>query len=215
MTDGESSETHPLVLASASPRRRELLNQIGLQFEVRPADIDESPLPDEKPSAYVLRLARSKAAASAALGDGRELILAADTIVVLDERLLGKPESEAAAHQMLADLSGRNHQVLTGVALCHQARALEVSAVERTEVFFSHLSESEIAWYVASGEPLDKAGAYGVQGLGGLFVERLEGNYSNVVGLPLPLTCRLLRRAGFPLPFAPAEEGRPLDGADL
>jgi len=190
-----------LVLASGSPRRRELLHQLGLVFEVRPPDIDESARPGENPSAYVLRLAESKATAAAEVGDGDETVLAADTIVALDGQLLGQPHDEADARRMLTNLSGRQHHVLTGVALCHLGRALRIAAVETTAVTFTRLSAEEVAWYASSGEPLDKAGAYAVQGLGAVFVERLEGNYSNVVGLPLPLTCRLLRRVGFPLPF--------------
>ena len=127
-------------------------------------------------------------------------MLAADTIVVLDGELLGQPRDEAEARRMLSSLSGRLHHVLTGVAIS-LGRALRVAAVETTAVTFAELSADEVAWYAASGEPLDKAGAYAVQGLGAVFVERIEGNYSNVVGLPLPLTCRLLRRVGFPLPF--------------
>jgi septum formation protein len=174
---------------------------LGLVFEVRPPNIDETPRPDESPSTYVLRLAESKATAAAETGDGNETVLAADTIVVLDGELLGQPRDEADARRMLTNLSGRQHHVLTGVALCHLGRSLRVAAVESTKVTFTQLSEREVAWYASSGEPMDKAGAYAVQGLGAVFVERLEGNYSNVVGLPLPLTCRLLRRVGYPLPF--------------
>lgn len=206
MSDKEilDNRTHHLVLASGSPRRREMLKRLGFTFEVRPANIDESPLLDEQPSAYVLRLAKSKARTVADAGSDSandETVLAADTIVVYDGALLGQPKDEADARRMLTQLSGQEHQVLTGVAICNRERGLCVAAVETTVVHFAELSEHEVAWYAASGEPLDKAGAYAVQGLGAVFVERIEGNYSNVVGLPLPLTCRLLRRVGYPLPF--------------
>ena len=190
-----------LVLASGSPRRREMLENLGAEFVVRPVDIDESPLDGEQPEPYVLRLARAKAAACPRTE--QQIVLAADTIVALDGELLGKPRDDADAGRMLRRLSGREHEVLTGVAVVvdrePSGEPLRVAEVERTRVRFNELSEAEIEWYVATGEPLDKAGAYAVQGLGALFVERLEGNYSNVVGLPLPLTYRLLARAGLSL----------------
>lgn len=197
------TEPH-LVLASGSPRRREILEHLGFRFEIRPADIDESPLPGEVACEYVLRLARSKAAASARSDRARpgEMVLAADTIVVLDGDLLGKPADGADARQMLLRLAGCHHEVLTGVALQDLSRHVQVSAVETTKVFFSPMSEEEIAAYVEGGEPMDKAGAYAIQGMGGVFVDRVEGNYSNVVGLPLPMTYRLLARAGFPVPIS-------------
>ncbi len=200
-----SSAGPRLVLASGSPRRREVLSGLGAAFEVRPVDIDESPAEGEAPDAYVLRLARSKAIASVETGTGGdEIVLAADTIVVLDGALLGKPRDAADAKAMLERLSGRWHEVLTGVAVHSVARGrvardLRLSDLCRTRVRFAGLSAKEIDWYVGSGEPLDKAGAYGIQGLGALFVDSVEGNYSNVVGLPLPLTYRLLREAGFSL----------------
>ncbi len=184
-----------LVLASGSPRRREILENLGVEFAVRSVDIDESPLAGEAAEPYVLRLARAKARAAASRGG--EIVLAADTIVVLDGALLGKPRDPADAWRMLGSLSGREHEVLTGVAVAGQESVR--AEIERTRVRFAELSAAEIEWYVASGEPLDKAGAYAVQGLGALFVERLDGNYSNVVGLPLPLTYRLLAEAGFNL----------------
>ncbi len=185
-----------LVLASASPRRRQLLGRLGLDFHQRPVDVDETPLVGEAPRAYVLRLAEAKAQ-GAAPAPG-ELALGADTIVVVDGDLLGKPRDPDDARRMLERLSGREHRVLTGVALRDRER-LRLSAVETTRVRFAELTGEEIAWYVASGEPLDKAGAYAVQGLGALFVYGITGNYSNVVGLPLPLVYRLLRRAGYPV----------------
>ncbi len=187
-----------LILASGSPRRRQMLTDLGLTFEVRPVDIDESPLPDELPADYVRRLAEEKSEAAlqdVAVHEG-DWVLAADTIVVLDDQLLGKPADTAEATDMLRRLSGRTHHVLTGVALRTTKAGCQV-AVESTAVRFSALDEAQIAWYVASGEPMDKAGAYAIQGLCSLFIEGIDGNYSNVVGLPLPLTYRLLRQAGF------------------
>ncbi len=193
-----------LVLASGSPRRREMLRNLGVDLVIRPVDVDESPLGDESPEPYVLRLAQAKARAAVGSGLGaaaseHEIVLAADTIVTLDGELLGKPRDPADARRMLGQLSGREHEVFTGVAVLRAARGFRRAEVERTRVRFAELSAAEIEWYVASGEPLDKAGAYAVQGLGALFVVGLEGNYSNVVGLPLPLTYRLLREAGFSL----------------
>lgn len=190
-----------LVLASSSPRRRELLAGLGLEFAIRSVEIDESPQPGEAPDDYVIRLAREKAAAAAQNATPGELVLAADTIVALGGELLGKPVDDADARRMLHILAGRSHQVLTGVALDTSEGPTRVAVRStdlcRTRVTFAPLSNEEIDWYVATGEPRDKAGAYAVQGLGGLFVERLDGNYSNVVGLPLPTTYRLLRRVGF------------------
>ena len=190
-----------LVLASGSPRRREILAGLDLDFEVRPVDIDETPHPGEPPDDYVLRLAQDKAAQAARSAAENELVLAADTIVALGGSLLGKPRDTADAARMLRALAGRSHQVLTGVALdCAagpQRVAVRSSDLCRTRVTLAPLSDEEIEWYANTGEPLDKAGAYAVQGLGSLFVERLDGNYSNVVGLPLPNTYRLLRRVGF------------------
>ena len=190
-----------LVLASSSPRRRELLAGLGLEFAIRSVEIDESPQPGEAPDDYVIRLAREKAAAAAQNATPGELVLAADTIVALGGELLGKPVDDADARRMLHILAGRSHQVLTGVALDTSEGPTRVAVRStdlcRTRVTFAPLSDEEIDWYVATGEPRDKAGAYAVQGLGGLFVERLDGNYSNVVGLPLPTTYRLLRRVGF------------------
>jgi septum formation protein len=184
-----------LVLASASPRRRELLAGLGLRFTVRPAGVDETPRDGEEPGAYVLRLAQEKAAVVARDG---EIVLAADTTVVVDGEILGKPVDEEDARRMLRRLSGREHEVLTGLALC-EAGGRDASAVERSRVRMAALSEHEIAWYAATGEPLDKAGAYAIQGLGSLFVEAVAGNYSNVVGLPIPAVYRLFDRLGVDL----------------
>jgi septum formation protein len=186
-----------LVLASASPRRRQLLEQLGLAFEVKPTGADESVRSGEGPRAYVERIAREKAAAGATASPDA-LILAADTAVVLGERILGKPANREEAKEMLETLSGREHRVITGVALAGPVR--DGCAVE-TRVTFRRLSAAEIAWYVATGEPLDKAGAYAVQGAGGAWVERIDGSVSNVVGLPLAETLGLLAGVGFTLPW--------------
>lgn len=187
----------PLVLASASPRRRELLGGLGLRFTVRAAEIDETPRPGEDPGAYVLRLAREKARAAARPG---ELVLAADTSVVVGGEILGKPRDGEDAARMLRLLSGREHEVLTGVAVVDMAGDGRLaSGVDRTAVRMAPLSAEEIAWYVATGEPRDKAGAYAIQGLGSLFVEAVAGNYSNVVGLPVPLVYRLFAELGVDL----------------
>ena len=183
-----------LVLASASPRRRDLLQGLRLAFEVRSAEIDESLLADELPEDHVLRLARSKARAMALPG---ELVLAADTIVVLDGLILGKPADPAEAEQMLRQLAGRKHEVYSGVALHEPSSSATVSAAERSEVRIAALSDEEIRWYVSTGEPLDKAGSYAIQGLGALFVEAIIGNYTNVVGLPLPLTRSLFQQLSY------------------
>jgi len=182
-----------LLLASASPRRAELLAAAGFAFEVVPAEIDETPLPGETPPSCVLRLAEAKAAIVAGRDRGA-VVLAADTVVVADGLILGKPVDDRDAADMLARLSGRNHDVLTGVSV--RADHRQVSAVERTVVWFHPLSPEEIAWYVASGEPRGKAGAYAVQGLASRFVERIEGSYSNVVGLPVARVYQLLRQVG-------------------
>jgi septum formation protein len=188
-----------LVLASQSPRRRELLAQLGLALEVRPAHADESRAPGEAPPEYVLRVARDKARAVAG-----EVVLAADTAVVLGGEVLGKPADAADARRMLTALSGTVHEVLTAVVVRRAAAALELDAVVATRVRFSSLSPAELDWYVATGEPLDKAGAYAIQGAGGAFVLAVEGSVSNVVGLPLAETAALLRRAGFALPWEAA-----------
>ncbi len=178
-----------LVLASASPRRADLLAAAGFAFDVVPVDVDERPHPNEPPEAYVRRLAEEKAR-SVARDRPDATIVGADTAVVIADEILGKPVDEADAVRMLGALAGRTHVVLTGVAVCRGARC--VSAVERSEVRFSPLRPDEIAWYVASGEPADKAGAYAVQGLASRFVEAINGSYANVVGLPVSRLYRLL-----------------------
>ena len=189
-----------LILASGSPRRKDVLEGLGFELTVRPAEIDETVLDGESPSDYVLRLARAKADAEAHPG---ELVIAADTAVVIDERILGKPADPTDAGRMLRLLAGREHHVLTGLALADPGRGRCLAAAEDTRVRFKPLGAEEIDWYVATGEPLDKAGAYGVQGLGALFVEAVFGSYSNVVGLPIATLYRLLRQAGYSFPNLP------------
>jgi septum formation protein len=215
-----------LVLASASPRRRELLAQIGYRFEVHPAHIPEDPLPGEDPIVYVTRLAREKAEAvyrkltnisqasadSQVSADGKDApisadtnlvgigrpalqVLGADTTVTLDGAILGKPEDALDAARILRLLSGRTHRVITGVALATQRR-IEVAA-EVTAVRFLTLSDQDIAEYIATGEPMDKAGAYAIQGRAARWIPRIEGCYFNVVGLPLALVCSLLESSAY------------------
>lgn len=186
-----------MVLASASPRRAELLRAAGFDFEIVAVDVDEAVRPGETPSAYVRRLAAAKSArAYATVADLRvrstadlkvrattDMILAADTTVVVDDEILGKPRDDEEAAAMLRRLSGRSHEVLTGVSL--RRGGVEIGRVESTTVYFARLSDADIAWYVASGEGRDKAGAYAIQGLASRFIPRIEGSYSNVVGLPV------------------------------
>lgn len=185
-----------IVLASASPRRAELLEQIGLSFHVKPADIDETPGCNESAEQYVERLAREKALAGRAFVPD-SVVIGSDTSVVLDGRILGKPVSVADAVGMLEALSGKTHQVMTGVAVVSEGACNSRLVV--TDVRFRELSKSEIQAYVATGEPMDKAGGYGIQGRGGIFVEELRGSYSAVVGLPLQETASLLAGAGCPV----------------
>lgn len=180
-----------LILASASPRRKELLERLDLKFTVCPADVDETMLPDEDALAYPLRTAVKKAMAVAARRD-HAVVIAADTVVAVDNEILGKPKSEADAKEMLRRLSGREHVVITGIGIADTASGRTLSATEQTIVYFHSLTEEEIDAYVASGEPLDKAGAYGIQGKGSLLVRKIDGDYFNVVGLPLSKLYRLL-----------------------
>ncbi len=203
-----------LILASASPRRAELLGLLGQPFEVRVADLDESPRPGETPGALVERLARAKAVAVAedmvaqepvaedlvaedllaesGEAGGSTVVVGADTVVVLDGAILGKPADAADAVATLRRLRGRTHEVLTGVAVVRTPGLDVTSFVEATTVRFAPMTDAEVEAYVATGEPLDKAGAYGIQGLGGRFVEAIEGSYHNVVGLPVAQLARLL-----------------------
>ena len=185
-----------LRLASASPRRRQLLELIGVPHVVLPADIDETPRIAELPGDYVVRLAREKAQAVWARQSDLP-VLAADTTVVVDEEILGKPESETQAHEMLGKLSGREHVVHTGVALI--ASGTQQVVLSSTLVKFSALSREQIQAYWRSGEPQGKAGAYAIQGLGAVFVAGIGGSYTGVMGLPLFETAQLLRAAGIPV----------------
>lgn len=181
-----------LLLASTSPRRREILAALGLDFTVVPVDVDESLRDGETPGDMALRLAVAKAEAAEGHSDG--VVLGADTVVVIDGHALGKPKDEADCLAMLERLSGRGHKVLTGVAL-HGAQGTQ-TALSETDVYFREISRDEALAYWQSGEPCDKAGAYAVQGLGGVFVERIEGSYSGVVGLPVFETAALLANVG-------------------
>jgi septum formation protein len=179
------------ILASSSPRRAELLRAAGIHFSIRAANIDETIKPNEPPGDYVLRLSREKACAVA---KGDDLTLGADTIVVINGRIAGKPIDAQDAARMLRALSGQWHEVLTGVTLAHGGQIL--SDIASTRVKFVELSDAEIDWYVSTGEPMDKAGAYAIQGHASLFIERIEGSYSNVVGLPAQLVYRMAERMG-------------------
>jgi septum formation protein len=186
-----------LILASASPRRAELLAAAGVIFDVMPVDVDERTRLAEAPDAYVRRLAQEKsmramelAALAGALTAAEPVVLGADTAVVIDGDILGKPLDDEEARTMLRRLSGRRHEVLTGVSL--RSRSTEMGCVETTAVFFTPLGDGEVDWYVQSGEGLDKAGSYAIQGLASRFIQRIEGSYSNVVGLPIAAVHRLM-----------------------
>jgi septum formation protein len=187
-----------VILASASPRRRQLLLLVGIDHEVRPADVDESLLPGEAPDAHAERLARAKAHAIAEREPGA-VVIAADTIVVVDGDVLGKPRDVPHARAMLRRLSGRTHTVLTAVAVALAART--ESAVESVAVTFRALRDDEIDAYIATGEPMDKAGAYGIQGYGATIVERVDGDYFSVMGLGLRRLVELMARVGAPYSF--------------
>jgi septum formation protein len=183
-----------IVLASQSPRRAELLRNARIECRVQPADIPEEIKPHESPAEYVQRLARDKARKVHAQLAGNELVLGADTTVVIDGGVLEKPADAEDARRMLRKLSGRTHDVLTGV--CLMGKDFEDVQVETTTVLFAGLSEKEIDEYVASGEPMGKAGAYGIQGMASRFSNRIEGDYFNIVGLPIPRVYRMLKAAG-------------------
>lgn len=187
-----------IVLASRSPRRRELLDRFAIPYEAEPADIDESRRPGELPRHCAVRLAREKAVAVARRRPNN-WVLAADTIVVLGDEVLGKPESPAGAMRMLERLSGREHRVVTAVALARGGEIHERCDV--TRVWFRRLSQELISAYVATGEPLDKAGSYGLQGRGAVLVDRIEGDYFGVIGLPLRLVAELFEAAEIPYTF--------------
>ncbi len=195
-----------ILLVSQSPRRRELLKLIGVHFEVLSADIDESRLKDESPESYVNRLARDKALAGLYLAGNSKPALGADTIVLLDGEILGKPESRSHARTMLHNMSGRDHRVLSAVALARDPANVE-QRLNTTRVTFSVIPPAWIEMYSELDEPMDKAGAYAIQGLAGQWVSHIEGSYSGVMGLPLFETAELLRSAG--VPFIGAGSGAP------
>jgi septum formation protein len=199
------NQAPPLILASQSPRRSELLRRLGLQFQVVPADIDESYVDHEMPADHAERLAREKAI-TVARGNPDALVVGSDTIVILDNDVLGKPRDEREAVQMLLRLSGREHEVFTGVAVVHGERV--ESELERVRVRFRALDRRECEEYVATGEPLDKAGAYGIQGFGSAIVEQIRGDYFAVMGLPVTRTLELLRRHGWRYAFGALEPNR-------
>ncbi len=190
-----------IILASQSPRRRELLTQVGLTFRVHVSDVDEATAPGTPPARMVEELSRRKASAVAALEGPEPLIIAADTVVALEGAILGKPHSQEDAFAMLSALSGREHHVYTGVTVIHGGKS--VTFHENTAVRFRPLSESDIRDYIATGEPMDKAGAYGIQGRGALLVEGISGDYGNVVGLPLFRLGRVLEEDFGLFPFHP------------
>jgi septum formation protein len=184
-----------IILASASPRRSELLESAGISFSVVPADIPEEPLPGELPAAHVLRLAQEKALAVVEIAQG-DLFIGADTVVVYDDEIMGKPVDAADARRMLSALSGRDHQVITGFAVHDRTSGVTHADVVSTRVFFKPLKLAEIDAYIATGCPFDKAGAYAIQGGAAYMVQKIEGSYSNVVGLPLCEVVEVLRGFG-------------------
>jgi septum formation protein len=186
-----------LILASASARRAEILRDAGLSFAVLSSAVDETPMPGESPAELVQRLADAKAELVSARAVAPAIIIAADTEVVLDGHVLGKPRTSEDARQMLRKLSGRTHSVLTGVTLVRLPDVERRSFVETTQVHFTPIPDEEITRYVASGEPFDKAGSYGIQGRAGRFVPRIEGCYFNIVGLPLARLCQELKELGW------------------
>lgn len=183
------------ILASSSPRRAAYMKELGLEFRKLAPDVDESLRRAESPRAYVRRLALEKANAIAKRHP-KSWVVGADTTVVLDDSVVGKPRHPAEARKMLRQLSGRAHRVVSGIALVHADSGVAKNAVSSTRVFIRTLSDKEIRWYVATGEPLDKAGAYGAQGKGGLLVARVEGSFSNVVGFPLEKFYELVQACG-------------------
>lgn len=184
-----------LILASASPRRADLLREAGFDVEVQPANINEDVISGEPPEVYVRRVAEAKGRAISEGAPGR-YVLAADTAVVVDGQILGKPASPEDAGQMLRALSGRSHLVISGVCLMKEGQAVAETEVAVTVVEFAELTPAEVEWYVASGESMDKAGGYGIQGLASRFVTRIDGSYSNVVGLPIAVVYRMCTKAG-------------------
>ena len=186
-----------LILASASPRRAQILRDAGIVFSVLSSAVDETPIPGETPQELVRRLALAKAELVAARAVGPAIVIAADTIVALENAIFGKPRTSDDAGLMLEKLSGRTHSVVTGVTLIRLPDGERREFIETTQVHFASVSQEEIAKYLASGEPFDKAGAYAIQGLGGRFIPRIDGCYFNVVGLPLARLCKELAELGW------------------
>jgi septum formation protein len=187
-----------LLLASRSPRRRHLLEMLSIPHDVDPVEIDEQPRPGEEPEAYAVRLAGEKARAGCVAHPDR-WVLGADTVVVLDGAIIGKPDSPSDAEEMLLRLAGRRHRVISAVALARNDEVLE--AHDETSVWMGSMSRDTARAYVETGEPLDKAGSYGIQGLGAVLVERIEGDYFSVMGLPVRLVAGLIETAGIPYSF--------------
>ena len=195
-----NKKNEAFILASGSPRRRELLRQLGFSFTVIPSRLEETNQSGMEPRGHATYYAKEKAK-EVAQRYPEQWVLAADTIVVVAEEILGKPANVTEATAMLSRLSGRSHHVITGVCLLHAQYGVEESQAVETEVFMRRLDTADIEGYIATGEPMDKAGAYGIQGIGGCLVQRIEGSYSNVVGLPLCETVELLRRHRVADPF--------------
>jgi septum formation protein len=201
----ENTPPGSILLASGSPRRRELLDQIGVAYRVLPAGIDESVRPGEDPETYTCRIAQEKVLAAKVRRAPGEIVLGADTAVVLGEQMLGKPGDQAGAMEMLRALSGRTHEVYTAVAVLDPRDVLDV-LLNVSEVTFAELDDAWIQAYVATGEPMDKAGAYGIQGWAGCQIRRVSGSYSSIMGLPLYETAQLLAKADLRLPQIPRRE---------
>jgi nucleoside triphosphate pyrophosphatase len=182
-----------LILASQSPRRRELLSILGIPFDVIPSSIDEIPMPGEDPTSFVVRVARDKGMEVASRMQ-QSLVLSADTIVTIDGEILNKPEDERDAVRMLRKLSGRAHEVYTAVCLINQVKEETLEALDRTQVWFDAMTDEQIHDYIERENVMDKAGAYAIQGYAGVYIPRIDGNYFNVMGLPLPLVHKLLCR---------------------
>ena len=182
-----------LVLASQSPRRKELLSILGIPFDVIPSSIDETPMPGEDPKSFVVRVARDKGMEVASRME-QSLVLSADTIVTIDGEILNKPEDERDAVRMLRMLSGRVHEVYTAVCLINQVKRETLEGLDRTQVWFDVMTDEQIHDYIKRENVMDKAGAYAIQGYAGVYIPRIDGNYFNVMGLPLPLVCKLLCR---------------------
>ena len=196
----KNNKNEAFILASGSPRRRELLHQLGFSFRVIPSSLEEINQSSMEPRLHATYYAQEKAK-EVAQHHPQQWVLAADTIVVVDKEILGKPVNVTEAAAMLSRLSGRSHQVITGVSLLHSEYGVEESQAVETEVYMRRLSPVDIKGYIATGEPMDKAGAYGIQGIGGCLILRIVGSYSNVVGLPLCETVELLRRHRVADPF--------------